>query len=282
MRVLVCISRIPHSFPKSKSSICWSRSFSSLNPGGRREKMPFSSTSNSNKKKNPSRKVFRPNCRNTISDSQSSEDYEDWISTASPYDVLGVLPSCSLTDLKQAFRARVKEFHPDVCKDARGSNAMIRRVIQAYEVLSKYHGSETTERESSDPFEEPECEAFDLFVNQALCVGKGCPYSCVKRAPHAFSFDSLNDTARAISQGHDEDYQIQFAVGQCPRSCIYYVTPSQRVILEELLDSVMNFPYNSADASLLYSLLAKAKFENNRYQKPKKQPKVSTQHVDWR
>lgn len=36
--------------------------------------------------------------------------------------------------------------------------------------------------------------------------------------------------------GHGEDYQVQLAVGQCPRSCIHYVTPSQRIILEELLD----------------------------------------------
>ena len=27
--------------------------------------------------------------------------------------------------------------------------------------------------ECLDPFEKPECEALDLFVNEALCVGKG-------------------------------------------------------------------------------------------------------------
>lgn len=36
--------------------------------------------------------------------------------------------------------------------------------------------------------------------------------------------------------GHAGDYQVQRAVGQCPRSCMHYVTPSQRIILEELLD----------------------------------------------
>jgi carbamoyl-phosphate synthase small subunit len=41
-------------------------------------------------------------------------------------------------------------------------------------------------------------------------------------------------------------------------------------------------PYDtSAEADLLYSLIIKAKFENNRYQKPKKKTKFSTQHVDW-
>lgn len=28
-------------------------------------------------------------------------------------------------------------------------------------------------RECLDPFDEPECEAFDLFVNEILCIGKG-------------------------------------------------------------------------------------------------------------
>lgn len=28
-------------------------------------------------------------------------------------------------------------------------------------------------RECLDPFDEPECEALDLFVNEILCIGKG-------------------------------------------------------------------------------------------------------------
>ncbi|XP_030957887.1 uncharacterized protein LOC115979916 isoform X3 [Quercus lobata] len=179
------------------------------------------------------------------------------LSSTSAYAVLGVEPDCSAAELKAAFRAKVKQFHPDVNRDLADSDSMIRRVIEAYEyvqILSNYSRSEIIERECIDPFEKPECEAFDIFVNEVLCVGKG----------------------------HGEDYQVQLAVGQCPRSCIHYVTPSQRIILEELLDSILSMPYNSsAEAELLYSLLVKAKFENNRYQKPKKQPKTSTQHVDW-
>lgn len=42
-------------------------------------------------------------------------------------------------------------------------------------------------------------------------------------------------------------------------------------------------PYDClAEADLLYGLIVKAEYENNRYQKKaKKQPKVSTQNVDW-
>ncbi|XP_068660612.1 uncharacterized protein [Aristolochia californica] len=207
---------------------------------------------------------------------------EEDLRRMSPYEVLGVDPSCSLADLKVAFRAKVKEFHPDVQKDLKVSDAMIRCVIKAYEMLSETHQTETSERENSDPFDEPECEAFDIFVNQAVCVGTGCPNSCVKMAPHAFSFNSTYGTAQAISQGHGDDYKVQLGAGQCPRRCIHYVTPSQRLILEELLESVLSSPFSSAEAAILDSLIAKARFENNRYQKPKKkESKASTEFVDW-
>ncbi|XP_047315817.1 chaperone protein dnaJ C76, chloroplastic [Impatiens glandulifera] len=204
------------------------------------------------------------------------------MSPTSAYDVLGIVPGCSSDELKAAFRTKVKEFHPDVRKDVGDSDFMIRRVIEAYEILSKYNKTEIIERECLDPFDKPECEAYDIFVNEIMCIGNGCPYSCVQAAAHAFSFTPSTRTARATSQGHGEDYKVQLAVGQCPRSCIHYVTPSQRIILEELLDCILGMPFDtSVEAELLYSLIVKAKFENNRYRKPKKQEKASTGNVDW-
>lgn len=203
------------------------------------------------------------------------------LSSPSPYQILGVDPSCSFPQLKTAFRQKVKEFHPDVCRDMKEPDQMIKRVIQAYELLSKRHHLENNERDSLDPFEHPECEACDIFVNEILCIGKGCPYSCIERAPHAFSFTPERSTACASSQGHGDDYQVTLAVGQCPRRCIHYVTPSQRVILEELLSSILDSPYDPAEIAFLESLIVKATFENNRYQKPKSEPKASTEFVDW-
>ncbi|OMO99172.1 hypothetical protein COLO4_13469 [Corchorus olitorius] len=205
----------------------------------------------------------------------AEEDSPPVLSTSSAYAVLGVNPDCSAAELKAAFRAKVKQYHPDVNRDLGDSDAMIRRVIQAYEFSWAFLWCNAILftvgyalcRECLDPFDSPECEAFDVFVNEVLCVGKGCPYSCVKRAPHAFTYDPSTGTARATSQGHADDYQVQLAVGQCPRSCIHFVTPSQRVILEELLDSILNVPFDvSAEADLLYSLIVKAKFENNSQQ----------------
>ncbi|XP_078155222.1 chaperone DnaJ-domain superfamily protein isoform X2 [Carex rostrata] len=195
----------------------------------------------------------------------------DWMSqpSASPYQVLGLDPvHCSLADIRAAFRARVKEFHPDVYKNSKMADILIRRVIKAYEVLSASKEGVNDNGTCRDPFEEPECEACDIFVNETLCIGKGCPYSCVKRAPHAFSFNNETGTARATSQGHGDDYQVQLSVGQCPRSCIYYVTPSQRVILEDLLERVLLMPYDLGEAALLDSLISTAYYENKRYRGP--------------
>ncbi|OEL34463.1 hypothetical protein BAE44_0004519 [Dichanthelium oligosanthes] len=226
---------------------------------------------------------------------------------ATPFQILGLDGAAcySAAQLKAAFRARVKEFHPDVCKDTENADLIIRRVIDAYQVilctmpvhLKKYNRAlcfSTVSRKSNscacvtilcrnnvDPFDEPECEACDIFVNELLCIGTGCPYSCVKRAPHVFSFSDDIGTARAISQGNGEDELVQLAVGQCPRKCIYYVTPCQRTILEDVLSSVLMAPYDLAEAFVLDSLLTKAKFENNRYTKPKRGAKSSSDYVDW-
>ncbi|XP_073151237.1 uncharacterized protein [Henckelia pumila] len=225
---------------------------------------------------------FKPKCCYGNGMNVDSDDDEP-VTASMAYAILGTQPHCSPAQLKAAFRIKVKQFHPDVMRDGQNSDAMIRRVIQAYEILSNYSKSEIIERECMDPFDQPESEAIDLFVNEVLCIGKGCPYSCVNSAPHAFKFSSLSGSASAASQGHDENYRVRLAVSQCPRSCIHYVTPSQRIILEELLAGIIGMPYDtSAEADLLYSLIVKAKYQNNRYTSPKnKNAKVSSKHVDW-
>ncbi|XP_035815508.1 dnaJ domain containing protein isoform X3 [Zea mays] len=145
---------------------------------------------------------------------------------ATPFQILGLDAAAgySAAELKAAFRARVKEFHPDVCKDPENADLIMRRVIEAYQMLS---GNQEMmfERNNVDPFDEPECEARDIFVNELLCIGT-----------------DDTGTARAISQGNGEDDLVQLAVGQCPRKCIYYVTPCQRTILEDVLASSSGFP----------------------------------------
>lgn len=209
---------------------------------------------------------------------------EEWLARANPLEVLGLQDEDYTEDeIKAAFRAKVKEFHPDVYKGPGNASSIVQRVIKAYEILIKrISQGEYIQRSNSDPFEEPDCEALDIFVNEFLCIGKGCPYSCVKRAPHVFSYAPDTRCARAVTQGQGEDYQVQLAVGQCPENCIFYVTPSQRVILEELLARALESNDYLNEASMLESLIARANFENNRYQgRPKRNTKQSTKWVDW-
>ncbi|MCO5601565.1 hypothetical protein L7F22_055688 [Adiantum nelumboides] len=134
---------------------------------------------------------------------------------------------------------------------------------------------------SLDPFDNPECEAQDVFVYELECIGRGCPYSCVERAPNIFKFAAETGCARAVVQAPPDDYRVQLAIGQCPRNCIYYVTPLQREALERILERALEGTFYSSETVLLESLLARAKFENGRYTSRKREAKTSTEWVDW-
>lgn len=104
---------------------------------------------------------FAVNCTNRTGENRPPPPPP--LSSSSAYAVLGVKPSCSASELKTAFRAKVrlvnfifnwietyliyfnylfiyfvvgkvKQYHPDVNRDNQNSDLMIRRVIQAYEV----------------------------------------------------------------------------------------------------------------------------------------------------
>ena len=64
------------------------------------------------------------------------------VSTADPYDVLGVPASATLAQIKLAFRKKAAAFHPDRNPDP-GAAAAFRGAQAAYEILS----DETRRRE---------------------------------------------------------------------------------------------------------------------------------------
>jgi molecular chaperone DnaJ len=51
------------------------------------------------------------------------------------YEVLGVTQTATEVEIKRAFRARAREYHPDVNKKA-GAETQFKEIIEAYEVLS--------------------------------------------------------------------------------------------------------------------------------------------------
>lgn len=113
----------------------------------------------------------------------------------------------------------------------------------------------------------------------------------MKKAPGAFSFpaDSPFGAARATGDpsAAASAYQISLAVGQCPRECIHFVTPLQRDRLAAELARAASGEASAEEADLaLYQLLAKARFENGRWQDPAERrrgraPKRTGNYVDW-
>eukprot|EP00252_Welwitschia_mirabilis_P011239 TRINITY_DN2529_c0_g1_i1.p1 TRINITY_DN2529_c0_g1~~TRINITY_DN2529_c0_g1_i1.p1 ORF type:complete len:248 (-),score=43.43 TRINITY_DN2529_c0_g1_i1:374-1093(-) len=157
-------------------------------------------------------------------------------------EILGLQKdNCTLENIKSAFRAKM----------------LMQNITEENHIA----------RNDVDPFDEPECAATDIFINEFLCIGKGCPYPCVSMAPHAFAYAEETGCARAISQGIGEDSLVQRAAGQCPRNCIFFVTPSQRTILEELLTSALHLAYYTIpeEAKILQGLTARAMFINNKF-----------------
>lgn len=213
-------------------------------------------------------------CQASLGDAQNPHK-------ASPFQILGLPEDCTEEDIKTAFRVKVKEYHPDVYRGQEDAVLITQRLIEAYELLSKRVGQDTSKRKSGDPFEVPECEAQEVFVYELNCIGRGCPYSCVERAPGVFRFAPDTGCARAVAQGRPDDYGVQLAVGQCPQNCIYYVTPLQRETLERVFERALEGTVHSDETALLESLLARAKFENGRYTPLKREAKTSTKWVDW-
>ena len=83
-----------------------------------------------------------------------------------PYDVLGIEPGATLDEVKRAYRALAKEFHPDANPDDTVAANRFREVTEAYDLLSDPerradYDSGGWRRGYADGFG-PEGEAFDF------------------------------------------------------------------------------------------------------------------------
>jgi len=220
-----------------------------------------------------------------------------------PWQVLGVTADPradppTIAEVKAAYRARMKVYHPDVYDGDGDGEEMARRIVAAYRAVAEGGiASATTTvwdgiseifpwaRDDADPFDQPEGPADAVFVNEFTCRGKGaCPAycCCVGRSPESFAwakdtnaarFDgpTWTDLARRQTQSDADDaetaaaaaYNLNLAVGQCPVMAIHWVTPKQRRRLDGIVADAaegLTDPREGADA--VYALLAKAAFEN--------------------
>ena len=212
----------------------------------------------------------------------------------------------TVADVKAAYRARMKRYHPDVYEGDGDAEAMSRRVLAAYAAVL---GDEATDArwsrrpsdvpprssDDADPFDSPEGPADVAFVDPFLCRGRACPpyCCCVERHPAGFEWTRegvARLTRDAASWGElvrdDAEraaYDMHLAVGQCPTEAIAWVTPRQREALEALVDEATATGDAEGAARRLRELLAKAAFENGRAAAPamRRRPKRSGRWVDW-
>lgn len=67
--------------------------------------------------------------------------------TRSPYDILGVSPSASLTDIKKAYHTLSKVYHPDKNR-SKDAIEKFKTINNAYNTLKEYHGEHSAYRKS--------------------------------------------------------------------------------------------------------------------------------------
>lgn len=63
------------------------------------------------------------------------------------YRILGLNPGCTLEDIKKAYRARAREYHPDINHSPEAKDIFI-LVTEAYEFLITYNKKELTDEEA--------------------------------------------------------------------------------------------------------------------------------------
>lgn len=130
------------------------------------------------------------------------------------YEILGVSPTATQEEIKQAFRRLAKQYHPDVYKgDKKEAERKFRRIAEAYEVLS-----------------DPEKRAqYDRFGHAGPEIGVDFGPTDFRRARQAFSeffgpsvFDDIfnlffgegrrTEAASRAKRGEDLEYQARITL----------------------------------------------------------------------
>ena len=240
-----------------------------------------------------------------------------------PWEVLGLDASVpgfdpTVAEVRAAYRARAKVYHPDVYSGDGDADAMMRRLGDALDAVVASDPPESSSRAAArsppdaDPFECPEAPASVAFVNPFRCLGRRCPPTqcCVTRSPTSFGWREDTGAAgwrrgdardwsaletRANDASLDEPsredarrlaHDLNLAVGQCPAECIRWVTPMQAEALEAAVERAAEAT-TEAERTLagaeMVEMLAKAAFENGRAAggASRRKPKRTSEWVDW-
>jgi molecular chaperone DnaJ len=122
------------------------------------------------------------------------------------YDVLGVSKDASAPDIKKAYYALAKKFHPDTNKDDADAEKKFQEVNRAYEVLK--------DDDKREIYDQLGPEAFERHASGGDPAGQGFPQG----NPFGDIFGDIFDNA--YRGGQDVKVQLVFAVFVCFQSNI--------------------------------------------------------------
>jgi curved DNA-binding protein CbpA len=170
------------------------------------------------------------------------------------YSILGVSQDATLVDIKKAYRFLVKKYHPDRNSGKEIESEMIKKINNAFEVLSdkkkrmeydhlcskiqtlnlnQYKETDTKLRNYNEDIENiipatrrkipTETSRFKIIVEPSLCMAFG---SCESLAPHVFHVETnkiINPKAVVVSETGDNFESILDAAQTCPTKAIIII-----------------------------------------------------------
>ena len=170
------------------------------------------------------------------------------------YSILGVSQDATLVDIKKAYRFLVKKYHPDRNSGKEIESEMIKKINNAFEVLSdkkkrmeydhlcskiqtlnlnQYKETDTKLRNYNEGIENiipatrskilTETSRFKIIVEPSLCMAFG---SCEILAPHVFHVETnkiINPKAVVVSETGDNFESILNAAQTCPTKAIIII-----------------------------------------------------------
>ena len=170
------------------------------------------------------------------------------------YSILGVSQDATLVDIKKAYRFLVKKYHPDRNSGKEIESEMIKKINNAFEVLSdkkkrmeydhlcskiqtlnlnQYKETDTKLRNYNEDIENiipatrrkipTETSRFKIIVEPSLCMAFG---SCESLAPHVFHVETnkiINPKAVVVSETGDNFESILNAAQTCPTKAIIII-----------------------------------------------------------
>lgn len=170
---------------------------------------------------------------------QYNNQYEEEQSGEDFYSILGLHPTATKTDIKQAYRQMMKDFHPDQSDDDE-TNEFAVFLNFIYEVLmdddarAEYNVIAGFTLAEANPFSvvNPAYPLEFTFVDEFTCIG--CR-NCTNVAPKTFMIEEEFGRARVFNQNGSNEALVDEAIDTCPVNCIHKVNAPQLSLLEQAM-----------------------------------------------